>query len=277
MPDLQTVLLLTRKEVRDAVRNRWLLLYTLVFAAMAWSLSWMGLSAVQEYGVSSFGRTSVSLVNLAVLVVPLMGILVGALSLAFEREKGTLAYTLAQPVTTGEVLLGKSLGLGGAMLVALLIGFGLSGGLIAWKTGMDQTGAYLALLGLSFLLALISLGLGLLVSAAVRRASLSIGLAVLVWTLLVFFGDLGVMGTAVVLKLSVHQLLLAALVNPLHVFKMAAVLAADGNLDVLGPAGQYAVRNYGQRLLPVLLLLLVAWIILPWCATYTVFRRKGVL
>lgn len=275
--DPLNIWILTRKEIRDAVRNRWLLLYTVVFAGMAWSLSWMGLSAIEQYGVSSFGRTSASLINLVLLVVPLMGITLGALSLAFERENGTLAYTLSQPVTVGEVLVGKFLGLAAALLAALLLGFGSSGVFIAWKTGLHQTGAYLSLLGLAFLLALISLGLGLLVSAAVRRASLSIGLAVLVWSLLVFFGDLGVMGTAVVLNLDLYQLLLSALVNPLQVFKVAAVLSTDGNLDVLGPAGQYAVRNFGASFLPCLMLVLVTWVVLPVMATYIVFRKKGVL
>jgi len=277
MIEIRNVMLLTRKEIRDAIRNRWLILYAMVFAVMAWSLSWMGLAAIQEYGVSSFGRTSVSLINLVLLVVPLMGIFVGALSLAFEREKGTLAYTLSQPVTHGEVLSGKYLGIAAALLAALLLGFGISGGLVAYRSGMHQVGAYVSLLGLSFLLALISLGLGLLVSASVRRASLSIGLAVLMWTLLVFFGDLGVMGTAVVLKFDVNQLLASALINPLQVFKMAAVLTADGNLDVLGPAGQYAVRHYGTRLLPILLAILGAWVVLPFVGTYVVFRRKGAL
>ena len=157
MIEIRNVMLLTRKEIRDAIRNRWPILYTVVFAAMAWSLSWMGLAAIQEYGISSFGRTSVSLINLVLLVVPLMGIFVGALSLAFEREKGTLAYTLSQPVTHAEVLSGKYLGIAASLLAALLLGFGISGGLVGWKSGMHQVGAYVSLLGLSFLLALISL------------------------------------------------------------------------------------------------------------------------
>lgn len=275
--DVETIGLLIRREVRDAVRNRWLAWYAAVFAVLAWSLSWMGLSLIEQHGVSSFGRTSVSMINLVLLVVPLMGVLLGAMSLALEREKGTLAYTLSQPVTAGEVLLGKYLGLSLSMLAALLIGFGLSGLYIAWKTGIDELGAYAGLLGLSFALAMISLGLGLLVSAALKRASLAIGLAVLIWSGLVYFGDLGIMGSAVVLKFSVHQLLAAACANPLQVYKLAAVLVADGSLDVLGPAGQYAVRNLGPRLFPLLLLLLAGWVLLPLLATYVVFRKKGAL
>jgi Cu-processing system permease protein len=94
---------------------------------------------------------------------------------------------------------------------------------------------------------------------------------------LVFFGDLGLMGTAVVMKLEIGQLFTLALLNPLQLFKMASILALRSNLEVLGPAGVYAVRTYGSGLMVVLLVILSAWVILPLSSTYLVFRKRGVL
>jgi Cu-processing system permease protein len=104
-----------------------------------------------------------------------------------------------------------------------------------------------------------------------------VGLALFLWLVLVYFGDLGLMGTALVMGLDVQQLLALALVNPLQVFKIAAVLNLRENLEVLGPAGIYAFRTYGGALWPLLLGLLLVWVFAPFALATVVFRRRGVL
>jgi Cu-processing system permease protein len=79
------------------------------------------------------------------------------------------------------------------------------------------------------------------------------------------------------LKLNVDQLFGLALVNPLQLFKIAAILDIRNNLEILGPAGIYAFRTYGDRLLPMLLGLLVLWIVVPLLLTTRLFRKRGVL
>jgi Cu-processing system permease protein len=277
MLDLENVWVLTQKELRDAQRNRWFLIYTIIFAGLSLALAWVALSGAGNYGLAGFGRTSASLINLVLLIVPLMGLTLGALSLAGEREKGTLIYLLAQPINQLELLLGKFFGLSLALIAALGLGFGLTGLLIAINGGGARVGTFLTLMGFSFLLAVASLSLGFLISAAVKRGATAIGLAIFAWLLLVFFGDLGVMGTALVLQLDVNQLFTLAMLNPLQLFKIAAILDLRSNLEVLGPAGVYAYRTYGAQLLPLLIGLLLAWVILPFMLAIQLFKRRGVL
>ena len=127
--------------------------------------------------------------------------------------------------------------------------------LLGWSYRLDPVSythldflVYGTLLALSVLLAVASLSVGFLISAAVRRAATAVGLALFLWLILVYFGDLGLMGTAAVVGLNVQQLLALALVNPLQVFKIAAVLNLRDNLEILGPAGIYAFRTYGGAL-----------------------------
>ncbi|MCA9990661.1 MAG: ABC transporter permease subunit [Ardenticatenaceae bacterium] len=277
MVDLENILILTQKELRDARRNRWFLLYTIAFAGLSLALAWLAMSGLGNDGLAGFGRTSASLINLVLLIVPLMGLTLGALSLAGERESGTLLYLLAQPISQLELLLGKFLGLALALMAALGLGFGLTGLLIAVRGGGAQASTYLVLLLLACLLATASLSLGFLLSAAVQRGATAVGLALFLWLLLVFFGDLGVMGTALVLQLDVNQLLSLALVNPLQLFKIAAVLDLRQNLEVLGPAGTYAYRTYGSQLMPLLVGFLLLWVTLPFLLATRLFQRRGVL
>ncbi len=275
--DLINILTLAEKELRDARRNRWFILYTVAFAGLALMLAWLALSGVGTYGLAGFGRTGASLINLVLLVVPLMGLTLGALSLAGERERGTLLYLLTQPVDQAELLLGKFVGLALAVMLALVLGFGLSGLLIAWQGGATQAGNYLTMVLLAFVLALANLSLGFLISAVAGKSATAVGIALFLWLLLVFFGDLGLMGTAIVLRIEIGQLFTLALLNPLQLFKMAAILAIRSNLEVLGPAGVYAVRTYGSQLMALLVAILLAWTILPLGLTYVFFRKKGVL
>lgn len=276
MVDLGNIFVLAQKEVRDARRNRWFLLYALAFAVLSLALAWMALSGAGNYGLAGYGRTSASLINLILLIVPLMGLTVGALSLAGDREKGTLLYLLAQPVSQIELLLGTFLGLAVALIAALGLGFGLTGLVIAVNGARAEIATYLNLLALASMLAVATLSLGILISASVQRGATAVGLALFVWLLLVLFGDLGLMGTALVMRLDVSQLFALTLANPLQLFKIAAIFDIRQNLEVLGPAGIYAVRTYGGRLVPLLLGLLAVWIIGPFLAAIVVFKRKGI-
>lgn len=275
--DTQTILILIQKELRDARRNQWFLLYTIAFAVLSLALAWFSLAGMGHYGLAGFGRTGASLVNLILLIVPLMGLTLGALGLSTERENGTLLYLLAQPISPKELLLGKFLGLALALTAALGLGFGLTGALIALYGGMSNVASYLWLVGLAFLLAIVSLSLGFVVAAAVERAATAVGIALFLWLILVFVGDLGLMGTAVVLHLSANSLLWLSFLNPLQLFKTAAIYNFRASLEMMGPAGIYAVRQYGAQLLPLLITLLLLWAGLPLLLTHRLFARRGAL
>ncbi len=272
--NIRAVSTLMQKELRDSLRNRWFILYTIAFTVLALGLSYMALSGAGIVGFAGFGRTAASLVNLVLLVVPLMALTVGAQSLAGEQERGTMAYLLAQPVTRLEVFVGKYLGLALALLAALTLGFGISG-LVMASNGAADPWAYIQLVGLAFLLALTMLSLGFVISAFTRKAGVAIGIALFVWLTFVFIGDLGMMGTAVVMRLSVSELFWLASANPLQVFKMASVLLINATLDVLGPAGFYALQTYGSAVMALFLGILAAWVLVPLTLAYARFHKRG--
>ncbi|MCB9151023.1 MAG: ABC transporter permease [Caldilineaceae bacterium] len=272
---LKTISTLAGYELRSSLRNRWFLLYALAFAVLAVALSSLSLTGAGMFGFAGFGRTAASLINLVLLIVPLMGLTIGAQSLASEREKGTLAYLLAQPVSRAEVLWGKFVGLGTALLAALLLGFGLSAAVIAWQGGVVEAQQYISLVGFSLLLALVTLSLGIFLSAWSRSSALAVGLALFAWLALVFIGDLGLMSTAVAMKVKIQTLFGLALINPLQVFKIAAVNSLRASLEILGPAGIYATRTYGDALITLLVSVLLVWVLVALGAAYLRFRVEA--
>ncbi len=209
------------RELREALRNKWLTFYALAFAALAFALSQASLASAGYAGLGGFGRTAASLINALLLFVPLLGLSVGAGALAGDREHGALLYLLAQPVSRAEVFFGKAAGAGLAVVAALSIGFGLAAIALA-STGDGGAAAYLALTGYALLLALASLGLGFLISALTRKSATAVGASLLLWLGLVFFGDLGLVGATLAWRPTPAVLLGMLLVNPLQAFKLGA-------------------------------------------------------
>ncbi|MFM9995656.1 MAG: ABC transporter permease [Phycisphaerales bacterium] len=268
---------IARRELRDAVRSRWFLLYTLAFAVLGLAVSFVSASGSGGSGLSGFGRTTAGLINIVLLVVPLMALTAGAASIASDRERGMLPYVLAQPVSRLEVLLGKYAGLALSLLASLGLGFGACAVILAWKGVPTRPASILGLTALSFALSLGMLSLGMLISVLARKASVAVGTAIFVWLTVVFVTDLGLMAGAVALRLRIEDLFTLSLINPLQVFKMWSLHAADATLDVLGPAGLYASEEYGSRLHLLFGACLLAWVLLPLALAAVCLSRRSPL
>ena len=274
--NLSTVFIMTEKEIRDAKRNRWLVIISCLFMILSLSLSLLGLSGMGSFGVAGFGRTAASLLNLVLFVVPLMGLLLGAMSVVGEREQGTLLTLLAQPVTPNEIFLGKYLGGACAIVTTLLVGFGASGLVIARYAGLEQISDYLILVVFTVLIGLVFLSLGFCISIVARRHATAIGLALLFWFIFIFLSDLGLMGTSIVLKLSPHELFWLVVINPVQAFKLAVIGNLEKSLETFGAAGLYASEIFGDWLTGVLSAVLFGWILLPLVAALSFFRIRCV-
>lgn len=271
--DLSTVLGLARLELRAALRNWWFVLYALVFSVLAGGVGYLSTSDLGGLERGEFGRTAAGLVNVVLLVVPLFGLLAGAVAIAGDRERGLLAYYLAQPISAAELFWGKYLGTGAALAAALSLGFGVSALTLARSAALDAVGL-LSLAALAGLLLLASLSIGMLISTVARRSAPAVGAAVFAWVGLLFLGDLGLMASAVATRLDLRVVVVVALLNPAELFKVASVQELGGSLDALGPAGNYLVSHLGAALRPLLVAGLLAWITLPTALAAFIFRRS---
>jgi Cu-processing system permease protein len=274
MLDFANIRTITGKELRDALRNRWFIVFTIAFAGLALALSALMHPSGTSLRTMSYSRTAASLINLVLLFVPLIGLTLGSANLTGDRETGALVYLLAQPVSRGEVLLGKYLGMAGALLATLTLGFGLAGIALALQGSIQDAGSYLLTVMLAYLLALAMLSLGFLMSTIAHKTTAALGGALFLWLFLVFIGDLGIMGTALSTQMPIQVVFFIAVLNPLQMFKIASILTIQANLEVLGPAGLYATDQFGGLLLPLLLLGLAIWIVVPLLCALGLFSRQ---
>jgi Cu-processing system permease protein len=271
--DCKNITLLITKEARESLRNRWFILYTICFSTLAMLLLFLSTSSGEIGGISGFGRTAASLVNLVLLFIPLIALVTGALSISNERENGTLSYLLSHPVMKSEIFLGKFIGLLLSICLSISLGFGLAGIAISIQGGSQDISKFLITSLLSALLAASLLSVGLLISVYSRSGARAIGFAVFLWLFFIVIGDLGIMGTSVVMDLGIKQVFTLALFNPTEVFKIASVLILSPRFEILGPVGIYALNTFGQKgLFYLLISVLLLWTLFPLACGYLIFN-----
>ena len=265
---------LAQREISDALRNRWFIAYAGAFVVLSVALAMLIDSSAGYSGVSGFGRTSAGLINLVLFLAPLMGLTLGAQALTSERERGTLSYLLAQPVSLWEIFISKFIGLAVAISAAIVTGFALATLTISYLSGGKGMDVFLRLTGLTVLLAVVSLSVGYLISSVAHRTSTALGVSVVAWLGLVMIGDLGLMGTAIMFKLSPSTLLTVTILNPLESYRIASIDLLKDSLELLGPAGLVATDRFGSATGSVLTGILLLWTIVPLAIAYVAMSRK---
>jgi Cu-processing system permease protein len=271
------VAVIALQEVKNGLRNRWVLAATLLLAVLALSLTLLGSAPTGAVKVSELTVTVVSLASLTVFLVPLIALLLAYDAIVGEAERGTLLLLLAYPVARHQVLLGKFLGHLFILVVSTVLGYGAAGLAVGLRgeAGPAAWAAFGALLGSSILLGATFLAIGYLLSALVRERATAGGMALGIWLLLVIVYDTALLGLLVaddghVVTPGLFGVLL--LLNPTNAFRLlnlagfadARLVAGLAGVDA-GPAGHPAAA----------LGALAAWMLVPLgLAAWLLARRE---
>ena len=273
------VLLVARQELLLAARSRWTQIFAAVFALLALGVSASGYILSGGRGFQDFARTSASLVQLVVLLVPLASSLMGVLALAPERATAELLFS--QPVSRRAILAGKLLGLFAALAAAQLVGFGLAGLVVFSSAGEQGGGGYAILILGSLLLTAAFLAIAAAIAAAAvgRKRTRALALALVVWFLAVILVDLVALGAASLLRSTAASRLLvvSVLVNPAGAVRVGALLAIEGTA-AFGSASLALLRFTGGAAGAAALLTVsvLAWVVLPILAAMRRLARVDI-
>ncbi len=275
--DTNAVTTIARQELVINIRNRWTLVFAALFGVLVLAISYFGLVTGGTVGFQGFARTSASLLNMVLYIIPLVALTMGTLS--FTSEKSASELLFSQPVTRGEILVGKFLGLFASIFTATLVGFGLAGVIIAAKAGTEGALRYPALIGFSLLLALIFLSLSAFISAVCGRQSKAFGVALFVWFFFVLFYDLVVIGATFLFKeRTANAFLFGSLFgNPVDMVRVASLMTLNGK-DIFGAGGAALLRFFGGEGLSIALLLIALsfWVVAPLFFAQRLLRHQDI-
>lgn len=267
---------IARKEFSDGLRNRWLLAISLLFAVLAVGIAWLGAAASGQLGFTSIPATIASLASLATFLMPLIALLLAYDAIVGEDEGGTLMLLLTYPLGRGQILLGKFVGHGLILALAVLIGFGcamlaiaalvedIEIGLLIWAFGRFMIS--------STLLGWVFLALAYVLSSKVGEKSSAAGLALGVWFLFVLVFDLVLLALLVLSEGKFNPELLPWLLlfNPADIYRLINLSGFEGG----NAMGVLALGSDLPLPTAALWLCLLLWVGVSLLLAYGVFRRR---
>jgi len=261
---MTTTLKVTGYGVRNLVRSRWLLVYTLFFFAAA-----EGLLRFSADGTKAL----LSLTSVVLFVVPLVTIVFGTVYVYGAREFTELL--LAQPVRRSQLFTGLYLGLAAPLAMALGAGiaipFAMNGAARAADAG---TLAVLVFAGAA--LTAVFTALAFLIALRVDDRLRGVGVAIGVWLLFALFYDgLVLLLVALFADHPMEKPVLAmVLANPVDLARVLLLLRFD-LAALMGYTGAVFQRLLGGWTGSILAgAALALWVAIPVAIGQRVFRRK---
>lgn len=271
---LRPIAAIAGHELRGALRGKMVPGFAALFALLALGIALAGLGASGRLMVQGFTRTTVSLLTLALYLLPLLGILLGAA--AFGGEDGSVELLLAQPIRRVEALIGRLVGLYAALGGIALAGFGSAGVLVAATAGGRGFGGFaLVALGTTAVGGA-GLGMGVLIGILSRRRSTAVGWALGAWFTAAILYDLAAITLLQLTGTGEPGPLLVAILaaNPIDGVRAFSLISLGADV-LLGPTGAALQRLLGVGSGGILVLAsLAAWVSLPPAAAAWVFGRR---
>ncbi|CAN5901032.1 hypothetical protein BH24GEM1_BH24GEM1_08800 [soil metagenome] len=271
---IEAALVVAAAEFRAALAGRLVQGFGVVFALTALAIAAAGLAASGQLVVQGFTRTAVSLLSLALYLLPLVGLVLGAH--AFAVEDGGTELLLAQPVTRGTVLWGRASGLAATLVLVATIGFGLAGLVVLVGAGMEGLAGYLLVAGGSTVVGLAGLSIGVLLGVRARRRLSAVGMALVAWVVLAVLFDVAAIA---LLQFAGDgepgpMLLVLLATNPIDGMRALGLVGLGADV-LLGPTGAALSKLLGPSGGAALVgAALLAWCTVPLAVAARIFRRR---
>ena len=106
---MRNIVIIAGKEIKEGLRNRWVLATTLLLAALSLSLTFLGSAPTGNVGAGALDVVVVSLSSLTIFLLPLIALLISHDAVVGEMERGTMILLLSYPVGRYQVILGQIL------------------------------------------------------------------------------------------------------------------------------------------------------------------------
>jgi Cu-processing system permease protein len=276
---MRAAAIIAGKEIRDGLRNRWVIATTLLMTALALTLTLLGSAPAGTVGASALEATVVGLSSLTIFLVPLIALLISYDAIAGEFERGTMALLLSYPVSRSAVVAGKFLGATAILAIATVAGYGAGGAALALGTeaaAPEAWGAFAVMILSSIGLGMVFIALGYVASASVRDPRTAGGIAIGLWLLFALIYDMALLGLLAadqgkVMTAEVLNVLLIA--NPTDVYRLLNFTGFSELSQFAGMAGLTKQVYFGT---PVLAAALAAWIVIPLAWAAFIFNRREV-
>lgn len=251
MKKFKNLFLIFSIDIKESLRSKWFLSYSLVFGGIVALFFISGVTESKIQGFSGLSRLLLIFIEICIVILPIFILISTVRTIAADRDSNVLEYLLSFPVSLKDYFFGRFLGrlvsvtlpIFGALFLALV--WGVAKGVeVPW-------GIFFYYIGLIFALNVNFLGFSFFISSVVKTQEVGLGVAFFLWLAFLAFIDILLIGVLTQEFANVELVFSIALSNPLQVFRLGAISLFDPELAVIGPSAYFILDNFGKSFLSI--------------------------
>ena len=275
---MKKLFLIAYLDLKESLRAKWFIVYSLVFGGLIALFSIAGVTESQVMGFSGLSRLLLMYIQITIVILPIFILITTVRSISGDRDNHILEYMLSFPISLSQYYWGKIIGrfitvyipVIFAMIIAVIYG-AFKGAEIPWSIFFLYT-------GLLFALSSAFLGIAFFISSFVKSSEVALGIAFFIWIFLLAFIDIALISLMMQHRFSQELIIFIAMVNPMEIFRVAAISLFDPQLTVMGPVAFYILDSVSQAwfvflsiVYPLLLGIIFAFL------GYKIFQKKDLV
>ncbi len=275
---MRNLSLIAYLDLKESIRAKWFIIYSLVFGGMIALFFIAGVTQSQVMGFSGLSRLLLMYIQITIVILPIFILITTVRSISGDRDNHILEYMLSFPISLKHYYWGKILGrfitvflpVFFAMVIAIVYG-SFIGASIPWNIFFLYT-------GLLFALSSAFLGIAFFISSFVKSSEVALGISFFIWIFLLAFIDIALISLMMQNRVSEGFIITIALLNPMEIFRVAAISLFDPELTVMGPVAYYILDTFKQSTFVLLSILypVVIGIIFAFLG-YAIFSKKDLV
>ncbi len=275
---MKNLYLIAYLDLKESIRAKWFLVYSLVFGGLIALFFIAGVTESQVMGFSGLSRLLLMYIQITIVILPIFILITTVRSISGDRDSHILEYMLSFPISLKQYYWGKIIGrfitvylpVLFAMIIAVVYG-AIKGAAIPWSIFFLYT-------GLLFAMSATFLGIAFFISSFVKSSEVALGISFFIWIFLLAFIDIALISLMMQQRVDEGIIILISLMNPMEIFRVAAISLFDPQLTVMGPVAFYILDSVSQSTFvllsiayPLILGLLFAFL------GYKIFEKKDLV
>ena len=275
---MKNISLIAYLDLKESIRAKWFLVYSLVFGGLIALFFIAGVTQSQVMGFSGLSRLLLMYIQVTIIILPIFILITTVRSISADRDNHILEYMLSFPISLKAYYWGKIIGrfitvflpVFLAMVLAVIYGTSI-GADIPWNIFLLYT-------GLLFSLSSAFLGIAFFISSIVKSSEVSLGIAFFVWIFLLAFIDIVLISVMIQNQFDDGLIIAISLLNPMEIFRVAAISLFDPELTVMGPVAYYILDAINQTVFVILSVIYPTVLgFIFACLGYLTFRKKDLV
>ncbi len=245
---MKNLLLIAYLDLKESIRANWFIVYSLVFGGLIALFFIAGITESQVMGFSGLSRLLLMYIQVTIVILPIFILITTVRSISGDRDSHILEYMLSFPISLKQYYWGKVFGrfitvflpVFMAMVFAIVYGI-FQGADVPWSIFFLYT-------GLLFAMSSAFLGIAFFISSIVKSSEMALGISFFIWIFLLAFIDIALISLMMQQRINAELIIGIAMINPMEIFRVAAISLFDPELTVMGPVAFYILDMMSQKM-----------------------------